>query len=252
MIKNYLKIALRNFRRHLGYSFINISGFAVGMACCLLIRIYFRQELSYDRYHKDAARIYRISMDIRSKTANRLFAPISSTAAPALKADFPQGEYASRIIPAGNRLVKRGEESFYEELFMFADKEIFDVLTFRFVRGDPRKALLRPQTLVVSQRMAHKYFGEDDPLGKTLNINQKEYEITGVVGDAPGNTHLKYDLLASMEWLAGGDEMGNWDSTMFYTYLKLRPNVDADDFSGQISRLADRYVGERLAKWGNT
>jgi len=252
MIKNYLKIALRNFRRHLGYSFINIVGFAIGMACCLLILVYVRHELSYDRYHKDAERIFRISLDIRTPTANRVFALVSPTVAPALKADFPQVEFAARLLPAENRLVKRGEAFFYENLFTYADQELFDVLTIRFLRGNPRTALTRPQTLVISERMALKYFGGENPLGKTLNINTRDYEITGVVEDPPGTTHLKFDLIASLETLATWNEMSNWHSTMFYTYLKLRPNVNVEEFSRRAGRMADKYVGETLAGWKET
>jgi len=133
---------------------------------------------------------------------------------------------------------------------MYADQELFDVLTFRFIQGNTQEALTRPNTLVVSQRMATKYFGNANPLGYTLEINQQEYEITGVVTDSPKNTHLKYDLIVSLETLKDWDEMTNWYSTMFYTYLKLRPGVNMEEFSSQISRLADKYVGEQLKSWG--
>ncbi len=252
MIKNYLKIALRNFRRHKGYSFINIAGFAIGMACCLLILLYVRHELSYDRYHEDVERVCRIVIDIRTQTANRFFALVSPTVAPALKADYPQVEYAARAIPARSRLVRRKDTFFYEDRFMYADQELFDVLTFQFVQGNPQEALIRPNTLVVSQKIALKYFGNANPLGDTLEINQEEFEITGVVQDSPENTHLKYDLIASLETLKDWDEMSNWYSTMFYTYLKLKPGVNVEEFSQQVSPLADKYVGEQLQSWGAT
>ncbi len=253
MIKNYLKIALRNFQRHKGYSFINIAGFAIGMACCLLILLYVRHELSYDRYHEDVERVCRIVIDIRTQTANRVFALISPTVAPALKADYPQVEHAARaIIPSSSRLVKRKDTFFYEDRFMYADQELFDIFTIPFIQGATQGALTRPNTLVVSQRMAHKYFGNANPLGETLEINQQEYEITGVVTDSPENTHMKYDLIASLETLKDWQEMSNWYSTMFYTYLKLRPDVKMEEFSQQVSRLADKYVGERLESGGST
>lgn len=253
MIKNYLKIALRNFQRHKGYSFINIAGFAIGMACCLLILLYVRHELSYDRHHEDVERVCRIVIDIRTQTANRVFALISPTVAPALKADYPQVEHAARaIIPSSSRLVKRKDTFFYEDRFMYADQELFDIFTIPFIRGATQGALTRPNTLVVSQRMAHKYFGNANPLGETLEINQQEYEITGVVTDSPENTHMKYDLIASLETLKDWQEMSNWYSTMFYTYLKLRPDVNVEEFSQQVSRLPDKYVGERLSSRGTT
>ncbi len=252
MIKNYFKIALRNFKQHKGYSSINLVGFAVGMACGLLILIYIRHEMSYDRYHKDEERICRIVQDIRTQTANRVFAPISPMVAPTLKAEYPQVEYAARVLTTSSRLVRREEKLFYEDRFMYADQELFDILTIPFIQGNPREALIRPQTLIISEKMALKYFGLDNPLGKTIEINQQEFEVTGIVADPPTNTHLKYDLVASMESLGGWEEMTNWYSTMFYTYLKLRPDVNVEEFSQQISRLADKHVGEQLREWGDT
>ena len=252
MIKNYLKIALRNFQKHKGYSFINIAGFAIGMACCLVILLYVRHELSYDRYHKDAERVCRIVQDIRTKTANRVFVPVSPMVAPTLKSDYPQVEYAARAFTfTGSRLVRQKDTFFYEDRFMYADQELFDVLTFQFIQGSQQEALTRPNTLVVSQRMAQKYFSNANPLGGTLEINQQEYEITGVVKDCPTNTHLKYELIASLETLKDWEEMSNWYSTMFYTYLKLKPGVNVEEFSSQISHLADKYVGEQLKTWGS-
>ena len=228
MITNYLKIALRNFRRHKGYSFINIAGFAMGMACCMLILIYVRQELSFDRYHENADRLYRVAIDIRTQTSNREFAPITPMAGPTLKADFPQVAQTARVLTAQGRLVKRDEVFFYEDLFMYADPELFDVLTIPFIEGDPKSALAQPQSLVLTQRMADKYFGRADPLGKMLTINQKDYKITGIVANPPDNTHLKYDLIASMTTLADWGEMTNWHSTMFYTFVKLQTHVNGE------------------------
>lgn len=252
MIKNYLKIALRNFQRHKGYSFINIAGFAIGMAVCLLILIYVRHERSYDTYHKDGDRVYRIVLDSRTPTANRVFAPISPMVAPTLKTDFPQVEQAARVLTTSSRLVRREDTFFYEDRFMYADPEVYDVLTIPFIQGNPQEVLIRPYTLVISERMSLKYFGHSNPIGETIEINNETFEITGIVVDPPENTHLKYDLMASMETLSGWGEMTNWYSTMFYTYLKLRPNVNLDEFSQQVSSLADKYVGEQLKKWGNT
>jgi len=252
MFKNYLKIAFRSIKRQKIYSFINIAGFAIGMACCLLIFLYVRHELSYDRYNKDVERVCRIVLDSRTQTANRVFVPVSPMIAPTLKSDYPQVEYAARAFTfTGSRLVRKKDTFFYENRFMYADQELFDVLTFQFIHGSQQEALTRPNTLVVSQSMANKYFGNANPLGETLEINQQEYEITGVVKDCPENTHLKYDLIASLETLKDWNEMSNWYSTMFYTYLKLKPGVNVEEFSSQISRLTDKYIGEQLKSWGS-
>jgi putative ABC transport system permease protein len=250
MIKNYIKIALRNFQRHKGYSFINIAGFAAGMAVCLMIFVYIRHELSYDDYHKDGDRVYRIAQDISSPTENRVFAAISPMVAPTLKTDYSQVEQAARILTDSSRLVRREDTFFYEDRFIFADPELFDILTIPFIQGNSQEALTRPNTLVISERIALKYFGPDNPIGKTLGINNDTYEITGVVVDPPENTHLKYDLIASMKTLADWSGMTDWNSTIFYTYFKLKPNVNGEEFSQQVSSLADKYVGDQLKEWG--
>lgn len=250
MFRNYLKTALRNIRRHKGFSFINISGIAVGMTCCILIFLYVNYELSFDRYHSDVDQEYRIVMDIRTQTGITHFASVSPRVAPALMEDYSQIKSAARIFPAGSWIVKREDISFYETRTMFADQELFDIFTIPFIHGNPQNALTRPETMVISHRMAQKYFGTDSPLGKSLSINQRDYEITGVVADSPLNTHLKYDLIASLKTLERAPFMSNWHVTMIYTYIKLKPFADAEHFSQQISRLADRYVGEILRSEG--
>ena len=250
MIRNYLKVAWRNFLRHKGYSFINLVGFALGMSCCVIILVYVRYERSYDSYHKDVDRVFRVSMDIRTKAANRLFAPISDMAGPALEADYPQVEAAARVWTRASRKVRRDDIVSYEDRFMFADPKLFSVLTIPLVKGDPKTALVRPRSLVVTARLARKYFGAADPLGRSLNINGQDFDVTAVAADPPENTHLKYGLIASMATIANADYMNNWHSTMFYTYLKLKPGVDAKAFSEIISRLADKYVKNRLDSWG--
>ena len=252
MFRSYLKTAWRSLWKHKGHTAVNLAGFAMGMACCVVILVYVRHERSFDDYHKDIDRVFRISMDIRTKTANRLFAPISDTAGPALKADYPQVEASARVWPQSGRLVKRDAFVSYEDLFMFADSSLFDVLTIPFVQGDPATALVRPATLVVSESMARKYFGGTDPVGKALNINGRDFEVTAVAADPPENTHLRYGLIASMATIQGARYMNNWHSTMFYTYLKLEPGVDAAEFGKLIANLADRYVKTQLDGWGTT
>jgi putative ABC transport system permease protein len=165
---------------------------------------------------------------------------------PTLKAEFPQVENAARVLPTGPRLVKREDKLFYERLFMFADQELLDVLTIPLIWGNPKEVLTRPRTLIISRQMALKYFGRDNPVGETLELDQQEFEITGVAINHTENTHLKYNLIASMESLAEWSEMTNWYSTMFYTYIKVRPNVNMKEFSQKIVHFADKYVADRL------
>lgn len=251
MLKNHFKIAWRNLWKNKSFSFINIAGLAVGMAASVLILLWIRNELSYDEYHADADRIYRVAVDIQSSAANRIFARTSAPLAPALEKDFPQVEHAVRLWQWNNLLVKYGEENiFYEDNYYLVDPGIFDVLTIPLIQGDARTALNRPSTLVIAEETAKKYFGGEDPIGKTLLINDKEFEVTGVMQELPHNSHLKFNLITSFATLENEDwfknDMQNWHSTMFYTYIKVKEHVDIPALENQIKTAANPYVGEVL------
>ncbi|MGH7493955.1 MAG: ABC transporter permease [bacterium] len=247
MLKNLLLTAWRNLKKRKGYAFINIMGLAIGIACCLLILLYVKQELSYDRQHPDYERIYRVALDIRSGSSNRVFANASATLAPALKKDFPQIETAFRLLKTDSRLVSDGgEKKFYEKNFFYADPEVLQVLCLPLRAGNPQEALLRPATVVISEALAFKYFGEANPTGKTLIIADKKYEVTGVFTDAGFNSHATFDLIASFSTLAEWPLLENWYLTVFYNYIKLKPNVDLADFKQKIEHFANRYVGDGL------
>lgn len=250
MFKNYLKIAFRNISRYKGYSFINIFGLAIGIICCIFIFLYVHHEMSYDRYHTDHERIFRVAEDIQTKTANRIFAPVSPPLAPALKENFPQVEYAGRLMELSPRLVKYKDKIFYESNGFTADQAVLHIFTIPFLKGNPSEALVRPHTLVVTEKMAAKYFGDDDPLGKTLKLNNQEYEITGVVDNPPANTHWKYNFLISLKDYEKARFMTNWHATMAYTYIKLAPGVNVNVFETQVRHIADKYVGNILKGWG--
>jgi putative ABC transport system permease protein len=250
MFKNYLKITMRNLLKHIGYSIINILGLAIGIACCIFIFLFIFEEINYDRYHKDHQRIYRVAEDIKTKTANRIFAPIAFPAGPALKENFPQVEYAARIMRLGSGLVQYEDKRFYESKRFLADNEIFRIFSIPFMKGNRESALIPPGTLVVTNRIASKYFGNTNPIGKMLKINQREFEITGVVADTPSNTHFKFDFLISLNTVAKRSFMTNWHNTMAYTYIKLKPNVDVPKFAMEMRHIANKFVGDKLKSWG--
>jgi putative ABC transport system permease protein len=252
MFRSYLTAAWRGLWKHKGHSLLLLAGFALGMACCVVILVYVRHERSFDDHHKDIDRLFRVSLDIRTKTANRVFAPISDTAGPALKAGYPQVEAAARVWPRPGRLVKHDALVSYEDLFMFADGSIFEVLTVPLVQGDPTTALARPATIVLSESMARKYYGPGDPVGRTLSVGGQDYEVTAVAADPPERTHLRYGIIASMATIQNERYMNNWHSTMFYTYLKLKPGVEAAEFEKSMSHMADKYVKAQLDAWGTS
>lgn len=257
MIRNYLKIAWRNIKRHKGYSFLNVAGLAIGIAACLVISFFVRHELTYDNYHQDADRVFRVAIDINSGETNRVFAQTCAPLAPALERDFPQVEAAARLWRWDNQLVKNGEDvAFYENDYYLADPNIFDVLTIPLLKGDPKTALNRPSTLVIAEEPARKYFGDADPMGKMLLINNAEFEVTGVIQDNNANSHLNFNLMTSIatveneSWVPSTLE--NWHSTMFFTYIKVHEYVDIAAFGEDVKTVADAYVGEIIKEWGVT
>jgi putative ABC transport system permease protein len=254
MIRNYLKVAFRHTARNKAYSLINIVGLAIGMACCILIAQYVLYEASYDNYHLDGDRIFRVAQDGQSQQERRIGAVTSAPVAPALKEDYPQIEYAARMMRVGNLLVKREEKVFYEERCWFAETDLPRILTISFLEGDSQTALERPNTVVISQRLAQKYFGDELPVGQILNVQGFDLEVTGVAANCPPNTHLKHEILISFSTLeaTGYGGLTNWFLSNFYTYVKLAPNTDLTAFSEQLKAFPERHVGEELKATGET
>ncbi len=266
MFWNYVKVTLRNIKKHKGFSFINIAGLAVGIASCMVIFLYVSSELTYDRYHDDAERIYRVAMWWKVPSGEYQSASINAGIAPELSENFPQVETAARYMPIRDRIVRYGDKRFYEDRMGYADQEIFDIFRIPFVAGDPHSALTRPWTAVVTRRIAEKYFGREDPLGKTIEIKEgafrgvksmsspdldkADFEITGVVENPPSNTHFKYDILVSTMQLKLDVLRQSWHDRQTYTYIKLAAGTDANDFEEQIGLMAFDYVGNQLKAWG--
>ncbi len=252
MFKSYLKIAFRNLRKYKGYSFINIVGLAIGIASCMLIYLYIADELSYDRYHKDGDRIYRVALNMEKDNSLNQYAFNVPPLAPALKKDFPQVENSARIMLFGQtRLIKYEDKLFYESGFVFADSDIFTIFTIPFLNGDPENALARPNTVVLTKTLAEKYFGTENPLGKVLNINDVNTEVTGVIADQENNTHMPYSLIASVEAFKGLSWMNDWTWPGLYTYIKLSPETDYKLFEGTIKNLPDKHIQKKDSAGGS-
>lgn len=253
MFRNYLVTAFRNIKRQKLYSFTNIFGLSIGIAACLFIFIYVRNELSYDMYHRDADRIFRIGTEIKDKTGDVIFAAAHIPLAPAIKKDFPQVGHAVRFWGGGIPLVVRSgkDKKFYEkENYFRADPELFEIFTIPFIVGNPKTALSNPQSVVISEDMAEKYFGRENPLGKTLNFDKKDWEITGVFKNIPHNSHLpKFQfvtLLQTPDWASG------WDGLRIPTYVKLKKHTKSKELENQIRDIAHLYAGETLKSLGET
>ncbi|MCP4726832.1 MAG: ABC transporter permease, partial [bacterium] len=199
MFKNYLKIALRNLVKHKGYSFINIVGFSVGMACTIFIVAYIFDELGWEKHHENYDRIYRMCFETGSDKLQIAYSP--PPLSKALMEDFPEVENAVRFSywPA-NLLVTYEDRRFLEKQILYADSSIFNVFTVPFLEGDRKTALSRPKTVVITKDAAEKYFGNENPIGKTLLFytSKTPYEVTGVVENCPEKTHFKFDLIVSL------------------------------------------------------
>ena len=254
MFRNYLKIAFRSIKKHKGYSFINISGLAIGMAVCILILMWVLNELSYDKFHEKADRICRVTMDL--EVGSTLHTPVTLTAVgPALVRDFPEVIYSTRMLPPNRVAVKYEDKLFQEARVGYAENAVFDIFTFPFVSGDPKTALEAPYTVVITESMAEKYFGDEDPLGKILRFNnEQDFSVTGVVKDIPSNSHFRFNMLRSFQtFIKEGDASDDqWFDVRFYTYLLLDENADVKKLEQKLPDFLDKYVGEALKASGGS
>ena len=255
MIRNYLTIAFRNLLRYPTYSLINIIGLAIGMAACMLIVLYIQDELSYDRYHPNADRIYRIVDDIESggQTIQTAGSPLSW--APALKRDYPEIVRFVRMRGTGSTwLFHREAMQFYEKNVIWAEDGLFDLFDIPLVAGDPKTALVEPFTIVISETMAAKYFGQEKAMGQILGVdNTYEFRVTGIMRDLPANTHMRADMFTSYSSLATLRSFyrENWeDHDNYYTYIQLSENANPDDLEAKFPDFLERYAGDKYRESG--
>jgi putative ABC transport system permease protein len=250
MFSNYFKIALRNLKKHKGYSFINIAGLAVGIACCIFILLYVQFELSYDSYHKDKDRIFRIAYENSSpKRGIQYFSLTAGGLASIITYNYPDVESTVRLRGT-NSLVKFGEKIFYEKDFIYADHTIFNVFSIPLISGDPSTALERPNTVVITENITHKYFGNTDPVGNLLSIDGRDFIITGIAENPPQNTILKYSMLGAMKTIEDEDVMTKWNLLSCFTFVKLKDNVKPGDFEKKICTISNMYETEAAKKSG--
>ena len=239
MIKNYLKIALRNILRQKGYSFINIAGLTLGLACFILIGLWVRDELSFDRFHEKKARIYRVLNKVPS---GDLIETPTYALAPTLKEEYPEVEEYSRLWPWAGSLVRYQDKRFEEQRINLVDPGFFRMFTFPFLLGDPETALADRNSIVLTEATARKYFGDDDPLGKVLHLDEYNagFVVSGIVQDVPANSHIQFDFLARVE-LLGEERLARWQEWTGPCYVLLRPGTSGADFTAKIADIYKKY-----------
>ena len=246
LIWNYFKVALRKIRRHKGYSFINISGLAIGMACCFFVFLWVQDELSFDRFHSNAKEIYRVLHNPQSTDIYNSYG--SGPLGPALKADYPEIINFTRMFGEANAPLKYRDQVFNGKV-RGVDNSFFEIFTFPFIKGDPKNCLSAPRSIVLTEKMAAKLFHEEDPLGKTVGfewwVGWFDLKVTGVIQDVPSNSHIHFDYLLPFEFVTwSGMTIEDWGVNAYRTYVLLPKNADPSTVQEKIAGTVKRHFTE--------
>ena len=254
MLKNHLTVAIRNLRRNAGFTFINVAGLALGIACCILILLHVREELSYDTYHENADRIYRVVSEHRRADDASFGARTPVPLGPVLKDEYPEVDEVVRFWRAFQPVLRHEETIVREsERLYFTDPAVFDVLTFDFVAGDPATALVEPETMVITETMAHRYFGDENPMGRSIGYEgypgRSEgltFAVTGVIRDLPPNTHMDFEGLASLVGIdTEADNFGSWKP--LWTYVLLPPGANPRTLESKLPDFVERHMASETS-----
>jgi len=248
MIKSYFKIAFRNLWKNKGFSAINIVGLAIGIATCLIIMLFVQNELGYDRFNKKADRIVRVTFQGAANGEKFNESTVMPPVAQTMKADFPEVLEATRLRDYGIPRLVNGDKMFKEDALAFVDSNFFQVFTLPLISGDAKTALIEPNTIVITKALAHKYFGNEDPMGKVIHFKEEQKipcKVTGVIERVPLNSHFHFELFASMASLPESREP-TWMSSNFYTYLLLPNGYDYRKLEAKLPAVVDKYIGPQM------
>src|SRR5688572_24130799 len=256
MIRNYLKIALRNLAKYKFISFINLFGLTIGIACCFLILTYILHELSYDKYQPEADRVYRVTRSFNNPETGALSLNLSTVAppfGPLLQNDFKEIQNMTRVLSNGTTPMRYEEKMFNEQDVYFADDKFFDFFHVNVIKGNPQKALTNPYSVMMTEEIAKKYFRDEDPMNKVVRINLGNYfdfKVTGIYKPFPANTHFHPSLMLSFNTLKDtliyGEEnlRTNWGNNSFFTYIRLPETYDPKNLVSQFPDFLDRHINE--------
>jgi hypothetical protein len=245
MLKNLLLTALRNLKKDKWYSLLNILGLTIGITFSLFLIYYVTDELSYDRYQKNADRIYRINTFIQEKDKNTDWTLTQYTLGPQLKKDYPEVEEMARFINRERTLFKVGDNEYYETKVYYADSTVFKVFTHKFLEGNAATALNVPFDIVITKSLANKYFGKNTAaIGKTIKTVYDTYRVSGVIEDVPLNSHFRYDMLISLSTFLRTNKnfQPNWGNFFTYTYVLLKPGVNVNGFNKKLNDVYKQFV----------
>lgn len=250
MIRNYLLTAYRNALKNKLYATINILGLTVGISCCIFILLYVRHERSYDEFHVKKDRIFKVYRT-NDDDGYKEIGPTSPPYATALENDFPQEiEAAVRVMPRQG-LITYGEDAYTGDDISFVDSSFFEVFTYPLLQGNPATALDKTGSVVLTQEMASKYFGNKDPIGKELTYeNEYPMVVTGVLAPIPENTHLEFDMLASIQMYQSADWFDGWWNNNMMTYVMLREGIEESNTEALFPGFMNKYMGEDFKQYG--
>jgi len=250
MFRNFVKLAFRVIRKDFSYSLINILGLTIGITSSIFILLYILDEVSFDKYHEKKDSIYRVVSHIIEPDDEFTWVVAQVPFAPQVKADYPEVLEAVRFIEEGRTLFKHNGIEFYEEEVFYADSAVFGVFTYNMYRGDPATALIEPNTIVVTETFAQRYFGDEDPMGHSIETESGDsYKITGVMKDVPRNSSLRFDALISRNTLPA-DFSNSWGSFGVATYVLLRKDTDSQAFQEKIQEMYDKFMAEMFQRIG--
>ncbi len=233
MFKSFIKIALRNFNKHKAYTFINVFGLAVSIACTILILLWVQHEINFDGFHKDGENIYRVTTDFQNNSAK--WASTPGPLAEEIQARIPEIELATRFRLRNNNVIRYTDQLQTEDGIAVVDNAFFKMFSFNFLTGNAESALTAPDHIVLSHSMAQKYFGDESPLGKQIEVDGNTYQIAGVIEDPPSNSQFQYKFLISFEAASAQSEiLRRWNRYPLYNFVKLAPNTNPDPVAEKI------------------
>ncbi len=245
MFRNYYKIALRNLRKNKSHSFINIFGLAMGLACCMLIAVYVFDELSYDKNNPVANQIYRVELQVNGNGNIETYPDVDIAVGKGIKDAYPEVRSFTRLLKQRATYVKYEEKQFKETGLAAVDANFLQVFNIPLIEGDATKSLSEPNSIVVSRSFASKYFGNTDPIGKTVQIGITTLKVTGIIDKVPDNTHFHFDAFMSMAFSPNIRQ--TWSNIGFYTYLVLNKNTDIQKLEAKFPDLVSKHVVPEIA-----
>jgi putative ABC transport system permease protein len=248
MLRSFIINSIRHIWKHRGNLVLNVTGLTIGLTSFFLISLYVFHELSYDRFHKNYRNIYRIKIAAQLEGSAMDQALTAGPMSRTLLADYPEVEQSVRIHRSGSFLVQYGETRFNEDGVLFADSSFFNVFDFKLLRGDPKTVLVNPRSMVLTEDYARKYFGNEDPIGKSLRVESDSIlcTVTGIVQNIPSNSHLKFDILCSLSSLRYYYSNNEWLSHNVYTYIVLKDGTRKQDFEARLPEIVVKYAGPKI------